>query len=155
MPPTAQSVGFTISSLGFAVSSRFFETLAPLGLEPREFALMRAVHVAEGQTQQAIGASLQIPASRMVAIVDALETRGLLERRNKPADRRARALHLTASGVELLERACERAAALEGELCAGLSADEREQLLELLHRVGAQLGVPAGVHAASSALETP
>jgi DNA-binding MarR family transcriptional regulator len=149
IPPTAQSVGFTISSLGYAVSSRFLQTLAPLGLEPKEFALMRAVSVAEGQTQQAIAASLHVPASRMVAFVDALEVRGLIERRQTPRDRRARELHLTPRGIELLDSAFARAAALELELCAGLSMAEREQLLELLQRVGVALGVPAGVHAAA------
>jgi DNA-binding MarR family transcriptional regulator len=149
--PTARSVGFTVSSLGFAVSSRFVQTLAPLGLEPREFALMRAVGAAEGQTQQAIGASLHIPASRMVAFVDALEARGLLQRRSNPRDRRARALHLTDGGADLLERALARASALELELCSGMSDEERETLLELLQRVGAALGVPAGVHAATGA----
>jgi DNA-binding MarR family transcriptional regulator len=148
--PPARSVGFTLSSLGFAISGRFVQTLAPLALEPREFALLRAVHAAEGRTQQSIAASLQIPASRMVAFVDALEARGLMQRRSNPRDRRARALHLTDSGVELLDRAIARAAELELELCAGMSDQEREVLLELLQRVGAALGVPAGVHAASS-----
>jgi DNA-binding MarR family transcriptional regulator len=151
-PPTAQSVGFTVSSLGFAIARRFANTLAPLALEPREFALMRAVGVAEGQTQQAIAASLQVPASRMVALVDALEARGLLERRHNPRDRRARELYLTPSGAELLQSAFARAAALELELCAGLTGDERERLLALLQRVGAALGVPPGVHAASKGL---
>jgi DNA-binding MarR family transcriptional regulator len=151
-PPTAQSVGFTVSSLGFAIARRFENTLAPLALEPREFALMRAVSVAEGQTQQAIAASLEVPASRMVALVDALEARGLLERRHNPRDRRARELYLTPSGAELLQSAFTRAAALELELCAGLSGEERERLLELLQRVGAALGVPPGVHAASKGL---
>lgn len=149
-PPTAQSVGFTVSSLGFAIAHRFHATLAPVGLEPKEFALMRAVSVAEGRTQQAIAASLQVPASRMVALVDALEARGLLERRHNPRDRRARELHLTPGGTEVLATAFERAAGLELELCAGLSGDEREQLLELLQRVGAELGVPPGVHAATA-----
>jgi DNA-binding MarR family transcriptional regulator len=151
-PPTAQSLGFTVSSLGFAIARRFENTLAPLALEPREFALMRAVSVAEGQTQQAIAASLEVPASRMVALVDALEARGLLERRHNPRDRRARELYLTPSGAELLQSAFARAAALELELCAGLSGEERERLLELLQRVGAALGVPPGVHAASKGL---
>jgi DNA-binding MarR family transcriptional regulator len=149
LPPTAQSVGFTISSLGFAVASRFVQTLAPLGLEPREFALMRSVSVAEGQTQQAIAASLHVPASRMVALVDALEERGLVQRRHNPRDRRARELHLTAHGRELLASAFARASAFEEELCAGLSAKERSQLLELLQRLGVALGVPPGVHAAA------
>jgi DNA-binding MarR family transcriptional regulator len=150
VPPTARSVGFTISSLGYATASRFVQTLAPLGLEPKEFALMRAVSVAEGQTQQAIGAGLRVPASRMVAFVDALEERGLLERRHNPRDRRARELHLTPKGTELLADAFQRAAALERELCAGMGDEERDVLLDLLQRVGAALGVPAGVHAAAA-----
>jgi DNA-binding MarR family transcriptional regulator len=151
-PPTAQSVGFTMSSLGFAIAHRFTETLAPLGLEPKEFALMRAVSVAEGQTQQAIAAGLQVPPSRMVALVDTLEERGIVERRHNPRDRRARELYLTASGVELLGEAFARASALEREICAGMSAAEREQLLELLQRVGTALGVAPGVHAAARTL---
>ena len=100
-----RSVGFTLSSVGHAVSRRFREILAPLELEPREFALLRGVSAAEGQTQHAIGGRLQIPPSRMVAFVDALEARGLLERRLNPEDRRTRALHLTDAGRDLLDRA--------------------------------------------------
>jgi DNA-binding MarR family transcriptional regulator len=147
-----QAVGFMVSSIGYAVGRRFHQVLAPLELEPREFALLRAVGVAEGQSQQAIGERLQIPPSRMVAFVDALEARGLLERRHNPHDRRTRELHLTAAGHALLGRAFALAVELERELCATLSDAEREQLVELLGRVGAQLGLPAGTHAAHAAL---
>jgi DNA-binding MarR family transcriptional regulator len=130
------SVGFTVSTTGYAVARRFRELLAPLDLEPREFALLRTVGASEGQSQQAIGERLQIPPSRMVAFIDALEERGLLERRLNPEDRRTRALHLTDSGRELLGRAFEVAVAHERDLCADLSEQEREQLLALLQRVG-------------------
>jgi DNA-binding MarR family transcriptional regulator len=154
--PPFRSVGFTISTIGYAVSRRFHEALAPLQLEPREFALLRAVGVAEGKSQQAIGERLQIPPSRMVAFIDALEARGLIERRHNPEDRRTRALHLTEAGHELLGRAIGRAMEFERSLCAGLSAAEREELLALLQRVGAELGLPPGVHAAHAALaESP
>jgi len=143
-----RSVGFTISTTGYAVARGFRQILAPLELEPREFALLRAVGASQGQSQQAIGERLQIPASRMVAFVDALEARGLLERRQNQVDRRARALHLTDDGASLLARAFALAGAHERELCAALNDEEREQLLDLLHRVGERLGLPAGVHAA-------
>jgi DNA-binding MarR family transcriptional regulator len=143
-----RAVGFQLSSLGYAVAKRFRETLAPLELEPREFALLRAVGAAEGQSQQAIGERLQIPPSRMVAFVDALEQRSLLERRHNPHDRRTRELYLTIAGRELLARAFALASALELQLCAKLSGEEREQLLSLLSRVAAELGVPALTHAA-------
>jgi DNA-binding MarR family transcriptional regulator len=143
-----RSVGFTLSSAGYAVARGFRETLAPLALEPREFTLLRAVAACEGSSQQAIGASMQVPASRMVALVDALEERGLIERRANPDDRRARALHLTARGRKLLEHAFALAAGYERELCADLSKKQREQLLDLLAPVVTRLGVPAGVHPA-------
>jgi DNA-binding MarR family transcriptional regulator len=143
-----RAVGFTLSSVGYAVARRFRETLAPLALEPREFALLRAVGAAEGQSQQAIGERLQIPPSRMVAFVDALEARSLLERRHNPLDRRTRALHLTDAGREQLHSAFELAVGFERNLCADLSAPERELLLEYLQRVATALDLPVGVHAA-------
>jgi DNA-binding MarR family transcriptional regulator len=143
-----QSVGFTVSTTGYAVARRFREILAPIELEPREFALLRAVAAAEGQSQQAVGERLQIPASRMVAFIDALEARGLIERRQNPSDRRTHALHLTDDGHELLGRAFMLAVGHERHLCAELSDEEREQLLALLQRVGKQLGLQPGVHAA-------
>jgi DNA-binding MarR family transcriptional regulator len=143
-----RSVGFTLSTVGYAVSRRFRELLAPLDLEPREFALLRAVSAAEGQSQQSIGDRLQIPPSRMVAFIDALETRGLLERRQNPEDRRTRELYLTAAGRDLLARALAVAVGHERDLCADLQPEEREQLLDLMQRVGARLGLSPGVHAA-------
>lgn len=152
-PTPFRTVGFTLSSLGYVVSRRFRETLAPLQLEPREFALLRAVAAAEGQSQQALGERLLIPASRMVAFVDALQERGLLERRINPLDRRAHALHLTQHGRELLDRAILAATGLEREICAELSEQDRERLLELLQLVGDRLGQPPGTHGAHSALQ--
>lgn len=143
-----RSVGFNLSSLGYAVSRGFRETLQPLALEPREFALLRAVAAAEGQSQQALGERLQIPASRMVAFVDALQRRGLLERRPNPQDRRAHALHLTKRGQDMLARGMRAASAFEAELCADLDTVERERLLDLLQRVMGRLGLSPGVHSA-------
>jgi DNA-binding MarR family transcriptional regulator len=144
-------VGFAVSSVGYAAARSFRETLAPLKLEPREFALLRAVGAAEGQSQQAIGERLQIPPSRMVAFVDALEARGLLERRANPQDRRSWALHLTRDGREVLDSAYTLASVFEQSLCADLSEREREQLIDLLRRVGLSLGVSPGTHAARAA----
>jgi DNA-binding MarR family transcriptional regulator len=149
--PPFESLGFTLSTLGFAVAAGFRARLQPLGLEPRDFALMRSVGGAGGQSQHAIAERLRIPASRMVAFIDALEARGLLERRLHPGDRRARALHLTTAGEKLLAEAFEVAAGYERELCEGLPERERGRLLAGLRRVAENLGLPPGVHAAHMA----
>ena len=87
-PPVAEqaprSVGFLISQLGFFSSKGFMEALAPLGIGPREFLLMRFVDASEGRSQQALAERLGIPPSRMVALVDHLEEAGFVERRPDP-----------------------------------------------------------------------
>ena len=143
-PP--RSVGFLISQLGFVSSQGFVKALEPLGIGPREWTLLRHVSQSEGQSQQALAEVLGMPASGMVALVDGLEQAGLLERRPSPTDRRVRALYMTAKGARTLKRAVEVAIAYETELCAGLEADEREQLIDLLQKLQAKRVARRGVH---------
>lgn len=147
-PATAGSVGFTLSQLGFAISSRFATMLDPIGLDPRQFGLLRSVAEVEGQTQQAIGDRLQIPASTMVALIDGLERRGILERRSDPKDRRIRTLHLAEHGRGVFDEAMAIATAVEATVCAGFDAAERADLVAVLGRVVANLGLAPGVHPA-------
>src|SRR3954453_5148245 len=137
-PDTApRSVGFLISQLGFLSSRAFMEALEPVGIDPREFLLMRFVAASEGQSQQALAERLAIPASRMVALVDHLENAGLVERRAHPEDRRVRGLHLTRNGRGALERASKIAIDYETRLCAGINREEREMLIDLLQKLQA------------------
>ena len=137
-----------LSSLGFAVSRRFHELLEPLGLEPGEFALLRAVAANDGESQNALAERLHISPSWMVAIVDELERRELLARKPHARDRRIRNLHLTAAGNRLLKQAQRRAEKFDHEVAVAFDEEERRQLLELLDRVAAGLGVEPGAHTA-------
>ena len=154
-PPLAdtppRSVGFLISQLGFVSSKRFMEALEPIGLEPRDFLLLRFVAASEGQSQQALSERLAIPASRMVALVDRLEEAGFLERRPDPEDRRVRGLHLTRKGRAVLEKAGKIAIDYETQLCAGINRKEREQLIDLLQRLQVTQTDLGGVHPGMSA----
>lgn len=137
-----------LSSLGYAVSRRFHAVLEPLELEPGEFALLRAVAANEGEPQNALAERLHISPSWMVAIVDDLERRELLERRPHAHDRRVRTLHLTAAGRKLMKQAGQKAQQFDRQVTEPLSETELEQLLELLQRVAAGLDLQPGAHAA-------
>jgi DNA-binding MarR family transcriptional regulator len=137
---------FLLSQLGAHSGRRWTERLTPFGLDPRHVVLLRHVAAEEGRSQQALGEALGIPPSRMVALVDDLERRGLLERRPNPADRRVRALYLTDEGRKLLEEIMRISAEHERDLTKGLAPAEREQLIALLKRVAASLGLIEGVH---------
>jgi DNA-binding MarR family transcriptional regulator len=149
-PPVAErpprSVGFLISQLGFFSSKGFMEALQPAGIDPREFLLMRFVAASEGQSQQVLAERLEVPASRMVAVVDHLEEAGLVERRPNAEDRRVRELHLTRKGKGVLERAKKIAIDYETQLCAGINREERETLIDLLQKLQAGQTDLGGVH---------
>jgi DNA-binding MarR family transcriptional regulator len=140
------SVAFLLSQLGWATATRFRETLAPLGLEPRQFATLRVLGAMEGQSQQSVCAAAHIPPSRMVGLVDDLEARGLVERRLNAEDRRARAIHLTQAGRDLLGEAFARIAANERWISTPFSPQERQQLLALLARLAEHFALPATTH---------
>jgi DNA-binding MarR family transcriptional regulator len=84
----------------------------------------------------------------MVAIVDDLERRGLLERRPHERDRRVRNLQLTAGGKRLLRKAERQAQQFDQSVSDPLTDTELLQLLDLLDRVAAGLELQPGAHAA-------
>ena len=137
-----------LSSLGYAISRGFHEVLRPLALEPGEFALLRAVAASDGEAQHALAERLHISPSWMVAVVDELEKRGLLERRPHARDRRVRNLHLTAAGKKLLKQAERQAEQFDRVVAEQLGEADRERLLDLLDRVAAGVELQPGAHAA-------
>jgi DNA-binding MarR family transcriptional regulator len=140
------SIGFLLSQVGTYAARRFAQRIGEVDLHPPLFRVLNVVDAAEGQSQQAIGEAIGAPASRMVAIVDELEQRGLVERRPHPSDRRIRALYLTAEGRRLLARGRRIATEHEEELTRGMSEVDRKRLTALLQRVVEEQGMGPGVH---------
>jgi len=87
-----------------------------------------------------------------VAILDELESRGLVERR--PDDRLHYALHLTNKGKETLVKIGQIAREHQDALCASLSNAERETLSELLQKISEEQGLTPGVHPGYRRLRT-
>jgi DNA-binding MarR family transcriptional regulator len=141
-----QSLAFLLSQVGIHASRRFAERIAAVDLNPPLFRVLNLVAAAEGRSQQAIAAAIEIPPSRMVALVDELEQRGLVERRPDPEDRRVRALFLTAKGKRCLTRGRKIAADHEEELTAGMTAVDRDRLIALLQKIVDEQTLGKGVH---------
>jgi DNA-binding MarR family transcriptional regulator len=124
-----------MAQAGRQAGRELHRALEPVGLDPRQFVLLRRVAAAEGCTQQAVGGALQIPPSRMVALVDALEERGLIRRVPNPTDRRAHGLRLTPAGRRLLAKAGPLVEAFESIVAQPLNDKERAHLAALLQRI--------------------
>ena len=137
---------FLLAQLGAHAASQFTERLAVLQLTPADTGILRLLRVAPGISQQELSERLRIHPSRLVAILDNLGQRQLVERKPNPEDRRLYSLHLTKDGGEILERIGKVAREHQDALLAALSADERKTIAELLQRVADQQGLTRGVH---------
>ncbi|PTL85693.1 MarR family winged helix-turn-helix transcriptional regulator [Vitiosangium sp. GDMCC 1.1324] len=142
----AASASFLLAQIGAHAASRFAERLQPLGLSPPHAGILRVLRGSAGLSQQELAVTLKLHPSRLVAIVDELETRGLVSRRENPNDRRTYALFLTETGEATLAEIGRIATEHEEALCASLNKTEREQLAQLLQRIAEEQGLTAGVH---------
>lgn len=92
--------------------------------------------IADGPASQAaLGRRTAIYLSDLVGALNELESAGFVERSPDPADRRRNVVAVTAAGRERGAELEARAAAIQEQLLAPLSADEREQLTGLLRRL--------------------
>jgi DNA-binding MarR family transcriptional regulator len=134
-PALAQYSGFLLNWVAARSRARFAAALAEQGLHPREFATLSIVDASPGLTQHQLAAAAEIDASTLVATLDALEQRGLAERRILPQDRRKRAIHLTPEGETALARGRALAAEVGKELFGALDAEERRRFETLLRKL--------------------
>jgi DNA-binding MarR family transcriptional regulator len=140
----AGSLAFLLVQLGMHGARQFGERLQPLGLEQRQAGMLVRLAASEGRSQQALAAMLGINATRMVFLVDELEKLGLVERRRNPEDRRSHALYLTGQGRAVLAQVRAVAAEHEQQMSAGLTGEQRAELIALLRQVADTQGLRPG-----------
>jgi DNA-binding MarR family transcriptional regulator len=124
--------------------------LAGSGLDARDYTLLAILSVDGPGSQHELARLLGKAPGIIVAEVDELERKGLVERNRDPQDRRRSRVTPTAAGRAALARADELADAAIAELLGGLDAGDLAQLGSLLER---GLGLPqsdASERAASS-----
>jgi DNA-binding MarR family transcriptional regulator len=146
------SPAFLIAQVGAYAAAKFAERMEAVGLTPAHAGILRLLQGSEGMSQQALGSELRVLPSRLVVLIDELEERGLVERRDHPTDRRSYALYLTDKGRETLKTIGRLAREHQEHLCAALNEKEREQLASLLRRIAEEQGLRPGVHPGFSRL---
>ena len=72
---------FLLAQVGAHAASKFKERIAAIGLTPPDAGILRLLALTQGINQQDLSAKLGIHPSRLVAILDELERRELLERK--------------------------------------------------------------------------
>ena len=140
------STAFLLAQVGAHAASQFGERLARLRLSRPHAGILRLISQSPGLSQQELGRRLAILPSRLVALLDELQEKGLIERRRDTEDRRTYALHLTTSGRDATEQIGRIAREHDDAICAALNKEEKSQLNALLGRIAQEQKLSAGIH---------
>jgi DNA-binding MarR family transcriptional regulator len=127
--------GYMLRRAQFATFSDFLKFFGDLNIRPVQYAVLTVIDTNPGLKQAQISEALGIKRANLVALLDALEARGLARREPVATDRRSYALRLTDKGSALVRDMRERAQAHEARLAAIIGEDGRRQLLTLLQGV--------------------
>lgn len=142
-------IGYQVRLTQLAVFGDFAADLKEFDISPGRFGVLVLISANPGLTQSRLAAATQLDRSTMVAVIDQLEGRGLVERRASPTDRRSNALVLTAAGESLLKQLKRRIKSHEARIAAAMTPREAETFVELLTRVRERLQDAAGARRTS------
>ena len=112
---------------------RFMAIAHEFELAPQQIAALKTLHERGAIPMSELAGSLRCDTSNVTGIVDRLEQRGLVERRNDASDRRVRLLELTERGAELGREVGRRMRRPPAELTRLSVADQRA-LRDILRR---------------------
>jgi DNA-binding MarR family transcriptional regulator len=136
MPSRILELPTWLISRAYALSHRLLtDGFAAAGVRGYHYRLLAALEEFGPASQAGLGRRTGIDRSDVVAALNELAGRGLVERSPDPDDRRRNVITITAAGIDQLEHLDEVLAAVQEKLVAPLSDDERKQLVGLLTRL--------------------
>ena len=120
-----------------AVETYAENSITDLELCGSDFAVLEALLHKGPLPINEIGKKVLLTSGSITVAVDRLESKGLVERRASGTDRRARIVHLTKAGRELITGVyADHASDMERLAAASLNRTERETLIRLLKKIG-------------------
>ena len=120
-----------------AVETYAQRSIAGLEMCGSDFAVLEALLHKGPLPINELGKKVLLTSGSMTVAVDRLESKDLVERRASGTDRRAKIVHLTKAGKELIARVyADHAADMEQLASASLTKTERETLIRLLKKIG-------------------
>jgi MarR family transcriptional regulator, organic hydroperoxide resistance regulator len=95
-------ISFMVGKAAQQVTRRARELLAPFGVTPVQYAVLKVLSGTEGMSGAEIGARMVLDSASVTGVVDRLEALELLERRADPKDRRTLRIVTTQRADDLI-----------------------------------------------------
>jgi MarR family 2-MHQ and catechol resistance regulon transcriptional repressor len=119
-----------------SVSDQANKSIASFGLNPTEFAVLELLYNKGETPLQQIGGKILIASGSITYVVDKLEKKGLLARKQCTKDRRVTYASLTDEGTIFMEKIFPEHEQFINEIESSLSLHEKEELISLLKKLG-------------------
>ena len=129
------TLGFHLRMASAAIYRDFAATLADLALTQKQLAVLELIERNPGVSQVDLANTLGTDRATMMALVDRLDLRGLIERRTSTADKRRQELRLTTSGEAVRRDAFSLVDRHEQRFLSRFTPAEHETLVEALKRI--------------------
>jgi DNA-binding MarR family transcriptional regulator len=130
-----RGTGFLLARLGSLTARSWTAFLAAHDLTQGQYAVLVMLDEHGPQGQRRLAGLVAVDARNLVAVLDSLARRGLVERRPDEADRRRRTVALTERGKALVTAIADAAAEEQDGFLRALDPAERAQLNQLLRRL--------------------
>jgi len=127
--------GFLLKKAAHRIQEAYEGRLAPLGLAGKHYGVLSVLEERGSITQHEIGKCVYVDRTTMVGIIDDLEKKGLVERKEHPTDRRSHAVYLTSKGKEAVGKAHHLALTVDRQFLECLSAKEQKELRQILRKL--------------------
>jgi DNA-binding MarR family transcriptional regulator len=137
-PELTGRLGYLLKHARLRLGELAAAALAPYGLDGRELAVLLVLASGEPASQQEAARRLDVDRTTMVALVDALEDKGLVARHPHALDRRKNVVELTPAGRATLAGATQASNEAERRFLAPLTSSAAQQLKDALHALVTQ-----------------
>ncbi|MBC9729053.1 MarR family winged helix-turn-helix transcriptional regulator [Streptomyces sp. TRM68367] len=134
-PAFERGTGFLLARLGSLAARSWAAFLTGHGLTQGQYVVLVTIAEHGPQGQRRLAELVAIDARNIVAVLDSLAARGLIERRDHDTDRRRRIVALTDVGNALIDTIAATAATEQDQFLRALTHPDREHLNHLLRQI--------------------
>jgi MarR family transcriptional regulator, transcriptional regulator for hemolysin len=155
--PHERTLGFVLHDVARLMRKRFEQRARAenLPLTRSQWQVLSRLALTEGINQTSLAQLLEIEPITLVRLLDRLEASGLIERRADPQDRRAYVLFLTPAAHPMLTRIRTLSAKVRADAMDGIAEADREQLINTLLKIKANVSKRVCAESAKIAVAPP
>ncbi len=133
------SLGRRIYLISQAIRNNIDRLMKPFDLTREQLHLLKNLDQQQGRTQSAIGAATGKSAANTTRILDRLEKKNLIVRRENPEDRRSQLVFLTVEGAELRREMARLLETLSARIEENVDNQDMAVVVRVLGRIEANL----------------